>query len=200
MMPRFMPWSSSPVPASCMSRKKSTMEWTAVSLCPTPTVSTNILSKPAASQSTMVSRVLRATPPSEPAAGLGRMNALGCTARRSMRVLSPSMLPLVRSELGSMASTASLPPSLRTWSPNASILVLLPAPGTPVIPMRSALPVFGSSPCKTRWALSKSLGALLSIRVIALDNITRLPSPTPFPISSRVGFLRNGTLRTALGS
>ena len=41
------------------------------------TVSTNILSKPAASQSTIVSRVLRATPPSEPAEGLGRIKDLG---------------------------------------------------------------------------------------------------------------------------
>ena len=61
-----------------MSRKKSTIEWQAVSLCPTPTVSTKILSNPAASHSMMVSRVLRATPPSEPAVGLGRMNESGC--------------------------------------------------------------------------------------------------------------------------
>ena len=143
MMPRLMPCSSSPVPANWMSRKKSTIEWTAVSLCPTPTVSTNILSNPAASHNTMVSRVLRATPPSDPADGLGRMKALGCTARRSMRVLSPRMLPLVRSELGSMARTASLPPSLRTCRPKASMLVLLPAPGTPLIPMRTELPAYG---------------------------------------------------------
>ena len=35
---------------------------------------------------TIVSRVLRATPPSDPAEGLGRMNADGCSASRSMRV------------------------------------------------------------------------------------------------------------------
>lgn len=40
----MMPCSSSPVPASWMRRKKSTIEWQAVSLCPTPTVSTKILS------------------------------------------------------------------------------------------------------------------------------------------------------------
>ena len=39
-----MPCSSSPVPANWISRKKSTIECTAVSLCPTPTVSTKILS------------------------------------------------------------------------------------------------------------------------------------------------------------
>ena len=142
MMPRLMPCSSSPVPATCISRKKSTMEWQAVSDCPTPTVSTNILSKPAASQRMMVSRVLRATPPRLPADGLGRINELGCWASFSMRVLSPRMLPLVRSDEGSMASTASLPPYSRsTCMPNSSMLVDLPAPGTPLMPTRMLLPL-----------------------------------------------------------
>lgn len=44
-------------------QKKSTIECTAVSLCPTPTVSTKIVSNPAASHKMMVSRVFRATPP-----------------------------------------------------------------------------------------------------------------------------------------
>ena len=142
MMPRLMPCSSSPVPATCMSRKKSTMEWQAVSLWPTPTVSTNILSKPAASQRIIVSRVFRATPPKEPAEGLGRMNESGCTASFSMRVLSPRMLPLVRSLEGSMANTASRPPfSRRMWMPNSSMLVDLPAPGTPLMPTRMEFPL-----------------------------------------------------------
>ncbi len=53
------------------------MSATAVSDWPMPTVSTRITSKPAASQSSMVSRVLAATPPSVPAAGEGRMKAFG---------------------------------------------------------------------------------------------------------------------------
>ena len=51
------------------------------------------------------SRVLRATPPSDPAEGEGRMNAFGSTDSFSMRVLSPMILPLERWLLGSMAST-----------------------------------------------------------------------------------------------
>ena len=134
-----MPCRSSPAPEMSSRRKKSVIEWTAVSLCPTPTVSTKIVSKPAASQSRIVSRVLRATPPSEPALGLGRMKAFGSWQRVSIRVLSPRMLPLVFSELGSMASTASLCPHEVIYDPKASMKVLFPAPGTPVMPIRIVL-------------------------------------------------------------
>ena len=61
-----------------------------------------------------------------------------------MRVLSPKILPLLRSLLGSMASTASLPPYFsNTCNPNTSIDVLLPAPGTPLMPTRTELPEYG---------------------------------------------------------
>ena len=143
MIPRLIPCSSSPVPASWISRKKSTIECTAVSLCPTPTVSTNTVSKPAASHKTIVSRVLRATPPSEPADGEGRMNASFSRDKASIRVLSPRILPLERSLLGSMASTANLRPSLIRCMPKTSMEVLFPAPGTPVIPIRTDFPAKG---------------------------------------------------------
>lgn len=85
----------------------------------------------------------RATPPKEPADGLGRMNDLGCTESCSIRVLSPKILPLLRSLLGSMANTASLPPFSSTCRPNTSMDVLFPAPGTPLIPIRIELPENG---------------------------------------------------------
>ena len=72
----------------------------------------------------------------------------------------------------------------------------LPAPGTPVIPIRRALPVLGRSPCSTRCALSKSFGALLSISVMALDSVTRSPLATPSMYCSTVIFLRSGTFRS----
>ena len=72
----------------------------------------------------------------------------------------------------------------------------LPAPGTPVMPMRSALPVRGSRPWSTLCALSKSLGALLSIKVMALERATRSPFATPSIYCSTVIFLRSGTLRS----
>ena len=50
---------------------------TAVSDCPTPTVSTITTSNPAASTIRIVSRVRRATPPSDTPDGVGRMYARG---------------------------------------------------------------------------------------------------------------------------
>ena len=108
MMPRLMPCNSSPAPEICNSMNMSTIECTAVSDCPTPTVSMNTTSKPAASHRMIVSRVLRATPPSDPAEGEGRMKTSGLPEMLSMRVLSPRIEPPLRSDEGSMASTASL--------------------------------------------------------------------------------------------
>ena len=60
-----------------------------------------------------------------------------------MRVLSPRMEPPLRSELGSMASTANRWPSEVTMFPIASMKVDFPAPGTPVMPMRTEFPERG---------------------------------------------------------
>ena len=67
---------SSPALGSWSSTKTSTMPATVVSDWPTPTVSTMITSKPAASHTSIASRVFSATPPSEPPEGDGRMNEL----------------------------------------------------------------------------------------------------------------------------
>lgn len=72
--------------------------------------------------------------------GLGRINDFGCTESCSIRVLSPKILPLLRSLLGSIANTASFPPFSSTCKPNTSIEVLFPAPGTPLIPIRTEFP------------------------------------------------------------
>ena len=80
---------------------------TAVSDWPTPTVSTSTTSWPAASTITIASRVAAATPPSVPALGDGRMKAFSSTDNRAIRVLSPRMLPPVRVDDGSTASTAT---------------------------------------------------------------------------------------------
>ena len=88
-------------------REVSTMSATAVSDWPTPTVSTMMTSKPAASQTSMASRVRRATPPRVPPDGDGRMNAAGSRDRSFMRVLSPRIEPPERLEDGSTARTAT---------------------------------------------------------------------------------------------
>lgn len=74
---------------------------------------------------------LRATPPSDPAEGEGRMKTLGLDEMLSMRVLSPRIEPPLRSELGSMASTASLCLSEVTILPTASMKVDFRLPGRP---------------------------------------------------------------------
>ena len=60
---------------------------------PTPTVSTITTSKPAASQTSPASRVRRATPPSVPPVGEGRMKRRGRARETGMRVLSPRIEP-----------------------------------------------------------------------------------------------------------
>src|ERR1700694_1636153 len=70
--PFLRPCRSSPAPAIVSSRKKSVKSATAVSDWPTPTVSTSTTPKPAASQISMASRVLAATPARLPDVGGGR--------------------------------------------------------------------------------------------------------------------------------
>src|SRR5439155_1145878 len=99
-------------------------------------------------------QVRRVTPPNEPADGLGRMNAPDAVASRGMRVLSPRMLPPESALDGSTASTATRFPSPIRWSPSASMNVLLPTPGTPLTPTRTAPPVCGRRSPSSRWAAS----------------------------------------------
>ena len=83
------------------------MPATAISLWPTPTVSTMTMSNPAASATNIASRVFSATPPKVHDDGLGRINALSKTDNFSIRVLSPRIDPPDRLEEGSIASTAT---------------------------------------------------------------------------------------------
>ena len=117
-------------------RKKSTIDATAVSDWPIPTVSTSTTSWPAASSTTMDSRVVRVTPPRVPVLGEGRTKAESSLARRGIRVLSPRMLPPERVLVGSTASTATRRPAPVSLVPSASMKVLFPTPGTPVTPTR----------------------------------------------------------------
>ncbi len=73
------------------------------------------------------------------------MNTSVLAARLAILVLSPRMDPPPEVLDGSTASTAMRRPSLTTRVPRASIKVLLPTPGEPVTPMRSAPPVAGST-------------------------------------------------------
>jgi hypothetical protein len=105
------------------------MPATATSDCPTPTVSTSTTSNPAASQTSIASRVRRATPPRVPPDGDGRMNACGARDSCSMRVLSPRIEPPPRVLDGSTASTATSCPASTRFRPSVSMNVDFPAPG-----------------------------------------------------------------------
>ena len=63
----------------------------------------------------------------------------------------------------------------------------LPAPGTPVMPIRTALPEWGRSLEMSSREASWSLAALLSIRVMALPSRALFPEMTPWTSSSTEG-------------
>ena len=110
-MPLLIACRSSPALGSCISTNTSVRLATSVSLWPTPTVSTITTSNPAASTNRIASRVCAATPPSAPLDGDGRMNACGCRASSSIRVLSPRTEPPLTELDGSTASTATRCPA-----------------------------------------------------------------------------------------
>ena len=199
--PFLMPCSSSPAPGSISTRKKSTMPATATSDWPTPTVSTRMTSKPAASQSAMVSRVARVTPPKVPAEGEGRTNAAGSTDRRCMRVLSPRIEPPLRVLEGSTASTATRRPSSVRTVPKASMKVLLPTPGTPVMPIRWARPVRGAIALSKARAAVRCAGLRLSTSVMARPSAVRSPATTPAARAAASGPAgrRSADRRSAVG-
>ena len=176
MMPRLMPCRSSPPPGSSSTMNMSTMSATAVSDWPTPTVSTSTVSKPAASTSSMASRVRRATPPRVVPAGDGRMNAASRRDSSSMRVLSPRIEPPPRLDDGSTASTASDRPRSISPRPKRSMKVDLPTPGTPVIPSRTDLPVCGSSAASRQSARSRWSARVDSTSVTACASARRSPA------------------------
>ncbi len=144
------------------------MPETATSDCPTPTVSTRMTSYPAASSTSIDSRVARATPPRCPDDGEGRTKASGRLERSAMRVRSPRMEPPVLDELGSTASTATLWwCSVMSLTPMASMNVDLPAPGTPEMPTRNAFPVWGARCWRSSCARGLCAGLVDSTSVIA---------------------------------
>src|SRR2546426_5261903 len=106
------------------------------------------------------------------------MKASGAAARRGMRVLSPRMLPPESALEGSTASTATFFPRPIRWSPQASMKVLFPTPGTPLTPTRAARPVSGSRSSRSRCAARWWSARVLSTSVIALASARRLPART----------------------
>ena len=101
------------------------------------------------------------------------------------------MLPPVSWLLGSTASTAifSLYSSIRNL-PSASIRLLFPAPGTPVMPTRSEWPLDGRQSSMICSANSRSAARELSMRVMACARMARSPLRMPSRIRWRESALR----------
>src|SRR5205809_746502 len=120
------------------------------------------------------------------------MKASGAAARRGMRVLSPRMLPPESALEGSTAITATFFPRPIRWSPNASMNVLFPTPGTPLTPTRAARPVAGRrssrSRCASRWWSAR----VLSTSVIAFASARRSPARTRSASDSTAAFSDTG--------
>ena len=82
--------------------------------------------------------------------------------------------------------------------PKVSINVLLPTPGTPVIPIRSDLFAYGKHALTTSFAFSKWLALVLSTKVIARLRAVMLPAKIPSVSSFEVGIsLRRCTIFSA---
>src|SRR2546428_254715 len=142
------------------------------SVCPTPTVSNSTRSKPNASSRSATSSVVVASPPCAPRVAIERMNTPGSRLPDSIRIRSPSSAPPVNGLVGSTATT----PTERRWARNrwirASVSVLLPAPGGPVMPprRRNEQPGHGLDPARGRRDAQRLLGPVGRGASLQLDD------------------------------
>src|SRR4051812_36522416 len=135
--------------------------------CPTPTVSMRSRSNPNASSTSATSRVAAASPPSDPRVAIDRMKTPGSSATFSIRTRSPSNAPPVNGDVGSTAMTPTDIPASRKLFTRSAVMVLLPAPGGPVRPMRRARPVLGCNPPRICSKPSRWFSTMLTTRASA---------------------------------
>ena len=141
--PAFSAWIESPEPGISTSTIVSAWSMMSISAWPTPTVSTNTSSRPAASSSSAACSAASDRPPSAPRLAIERMNTPWSRKCSVRRMRSPSSAPCVNGEDGSIDSTPTLRPASRRDFVSAPISVDLPTPGGPVKPTTAALPVCG---------------------------------------------------------
>ena len=136
-------------------------------------------SKPAASHTSIASRVFSATPPSEPPDGDGRMNDAG-RPRQPLhaRLVAEDRAPGERAGGVHRQHRDAWPRPIR-YRPSASMNVDLPAPGEPVMPTRIEWPVCGSSASSTAAARAWWSRRVDSTSVIALASARGWRASTP---------------------
>src|ERR671923_95527 len=113
----------SPEPGISASTIVSAWSTTSTSPCPTPTVSSSTSSLPEASISRAAWSAASARPPSEPRVAIERMNTPGSRKWSASRIRSPSIAPCVKGLEGSIESTPTSRPLLRSSAVNAPIRV-----------------------------------------------------------------------------
>src|SRR3954471_14265886 len=94
-----------------------------------------------------------------------------------IRVLSPRIEPPDTVDEGSIASTATRCPLAMRNRPSASTKVLLPTPGTPEMPRRKDLPLWGSNSVSSASARARWSPRVDSSSVIALAMARRCAAP-----------------------
>ena len=129
--PAFSAWIESPEPGISTSTIVSAWSMMSISAWPTPTVSTNTSSRPAASSSSAACNAASESPPSAPRLAIERMNTPGSRKCSPRRMRSPSSAPCVNGEDGSIDSTPTVRPTSRRAFVSAPISVDLPTPGGP---------------------------------------------------------------------
>ncbi len=107
-IPALMAWISSPNPGASTTTVVCARRAMSTSLCPAPTVSTMMISYPAASKIWVNEAVIRASPPTEPREAIERMKTPSSPERSRIRTRSPSTAPPVNGLDGSTAMMATV--------------------------------------------------------------------------------------------
>jgi hypothetical protein len=174
--PAFAAWIESPIPGTTTTTVESAAEAISTSACPTPTVSTRMTEKPAASRTRIAIGAVADRPPSWPLLAIDRMNTPESIACPCIRTRSPSSAPPENGDDGSTASTATCSPRARRAATSAFVVVDLPAPGAPVSPITRGAP--GGRPAPLTSACSA-----LARRLAAAASSLRIRRPRPSPFS-----------------
>src|SRR5882757_6602218 len=171
-IPAFAAWIPSPIPGASRTIVVSASETTSISDCPTPTVSTNTTSQPAASSTLSACGVAQDSPPRWPRVAIDRMNTPLSVACSCIRTRSPSKAPPENGEDGSTARTPTRLPCLRRALTSADVDVDLPTPGDPVSPTTWARPVCGASAVATSRSLGLASSTIEISRATALGSLS----------------------------
>ena len=166
-MPALAAWIPSPIPGAKATTTVSASRNTAISFCPTPTVSTSTSSNPIAENRSAAAGAAADSPPSSPRLDIDRMNTPLSVLCSPIRTRSPSNAPPLNGLDGSTASTATRRSRARNRLIMAVVRVDFPTPGGPVRPTMTAVRGRPTSAFATSAARAPPASIRLSNRAIA---------------------------------